>query len=111
MAAAGELNLKVDQSVYEAKISELEGYLQKLYTLLSDFQAKRSEVDNIWEDADAEEYKQTIDTNMQNVEHGIKITQNQIYELRKLLEVKSTTEGAIKTTIEAAKAAATGIFF
>ena len=108
--AAGELNLKVDQNVYEASISELEGYLQKLYTLLSDFQTKRSEVDNIWEDAEAEQYKAAIDKNIANVEHGIKITQNQIYELRKLLDVKGATEGIIRTAIETAAAAADNVF-
>ena len=99
---AEELNLKVDQNVYESAISRLEGYVQKLYTLLTDYQTKRTQVDEIWQDEEADKYKEAIDVNITKVQEAIDATNTQIYQLRKLLDTKSSAKTVISSVVDEA---------
>lgn len=107
---AEELNLKVDQNVYENAISRLEGYVQKLYTLLTDYQTKRSQIDEIWQDDEAEKYKEAIDVNISKVQEAIDATNTQIYQLRKLLETKGNAKTVISGLVDEAIEIAQNLF-
>ena len=107
---AEELNLKVDQNVYEQAISRLEGYVQKLYTLLTDYQTKRAQVDEIWQDEEADKYKEAIDVNIEKVQQAIDATNTQIFQLRKLLETKGSAKTVIGSVVDDAIQIATNLF-
>ena len=110
MANAGELELQVEKSVYEATIAKLEGYMNSLEDCRSRLQEKKNQVNDIWTDDQATEYQESVQVNIENVEKGIKITQKHIDELRRVLELKGAAESIIGTALDAAKEAALKVF-
>lgn len=97
---AGDLNLKVDQGTYEQTIATLEGYVSALNQKLGEYRAKRREIDDIWDDAQADSYKRGIDSSMDKIQQAIDATQTQIDQLQKLLEEKRNSETSIGSVVE-----------
>lgn len=97
---AGDLNLKVDQSTYENTISRLENYVSQLGDKLDAYEAKRREIDDIWEDEQAARYKHGIDTSIAKITDAMNATRTQIDQLQKLLEEKRQSETSIGDVVE-----------
>jgi len=97
---AGELNLKVDLATYEQTISRLEGYVNQLKGKLDDYEAKRREIDDIWEDEQATRYKRGIDSSIAKITDAMNATRTQIDQLQKLLEEKRKSENTIGNIVE-----------
>lgn len=107
---AAELKLRVDENVYQLAIDKLAEYMTQLANLKAEYETKRAEIGEIWQDEEAEKYYETIDRNIKNVEEAWKATDKQRYELQKLMENKQFAKQAIDTAVDAAKAMADALF-
>lgn len=99
---AGELNLKVDQATYEGTIATLESYVNQLQVKLDGYRRKRQEIDEIWEDQQAETYKRGIDATIEKINSAMEATNTQINQLKDLLEKKRQSEINIGNIVETA---------
>ena len=97
---AGELNLKVDQATYERTIDRLEGYVEQLKHKLDEYESKRREIDDIWEDEQATRYKRGIDSSIAKITDAMNATQTQIDQLQALLEEKRKSETTIGSVVD-----------
>lgn len=105
-----DLELNVSTTKYNARISTLEGYVSSLNNLLSEYQAKRNQVNVLWESDEAEEYKKAVDDNMRNVQMAIDTAQSNIRELQKVVEGMNTSNTAVQTIVEEAADMAKKLF-
>lgn len=107
---AGELNLKVDQATYEGTIATLESYVNQLQVKLDGYQRKRQEIDEIWEDQQAETYKRGIDETISKINSAMEATNTQINQLKDLLEKKRQSETVIGNVVDTAVEVVANLF-
>lgn len=108
--AAEDLVLKVDVTAYNTTLTTLEGYVTQLKNLAGQYESKRSEIATIWTEDNAEQYTQAIDENIRKVNTAIQAVQEQIAQIKNLLEKKEYTSGVISSAVTAAIQVAKELF-
>ena len=109
---AQELEIKVDSNKYEARISMLEGYVNRLEGLMGRYEALKNSVgDFMGEDDNIEEAKRAADVGIQRCRKAIDATQANIASLQDVISNMTNLGSNIKTILEAAvEAASAGLF-
>ena len=110
MASAQDLELRIDTNDYSQRIGTIEGYIQKLQTIYDQYSAKKSEIDSIRKDDEAEEYKNTVENNMQKVQTAIDAAREQIETLQKTIAAKESTKANVQNIVNDAAAIAKNVF-
>lgn len=105
-----DLELNVSTTKYNARISTLEGHVSALNSLLSEYQAKRNQVNALWDADEAEQYKNAIDEDMNKVQMAIDAAQSNIRELQKVVENMNTANTAVQTIVDEATDMAKKLF-
>lgn len=108
--AIADLTLNVSKQKYEARITTLEGYVSSLNDLLSQYQAKKNEVDSIWQDSEADSYKQTVQANIDKVQQAIDAANANITELRQVVNNMTATNTAVQGLVDEALNIAENLF-
>lgn len=98
--AASDLIINVSNDKYAARISMLQGYVQSLQGIVDQYTQQRSKVDSIWQDAQADEYKNAIDQNIAKVNQAIEAANTNIQQLQTLVQNMDTTRSAIGSVVE-----------
>lgn len=85
--AAQELELKVDSAKYQARITQLEGYVRELEILIDEYNTMKDRVKEFI-DADSdgyEEMRQNVEVRINRVRNAITATNSQIQVLKDTL--------------------------
>ena len=56
--------LLYSQAEFQAAVDALKGYVGQLESVLSECEAKKSEINNFWDDASGQQYSKTINDNI-----------------------------------------------
>ena len=110
MASAQDLELRIDTNDYSQRIGTIEGYIQKLQTIYDQYSAKKSEIDTIWKDDEAEQYKNTVQNNMDKVQTAMDAAREQIDTLQKTIEAKEATKANVSSIVNDAADIARNVF-
>ena len=110
MASAQDLELRIDTNDYSQRITTIEGYISRLQTIYDQYSAKKSEIDSIWKDDEAEEYKKTVQDNMDKVQTAMDAAREQIDTLQKTIEAKEATKANVSSIVNDAADIARNVF-
>ena len=85
---AAELQLHVNKSDYESLIQQLDGKLNEMFSLLSDYKTLKNDVNSFIEDSDSnfQNMQATVDANIDAVRRAIGITQSSKDSLQKTVD-------------------------
>ena len=109
---AQDLEIKVDSNKYEARISMLEGYVNRLEGLMGRYESQKNSVSDFMGEGDGvEEAKAAANVGIQRCRKAIDATQANIASLQDVLNNMNNLGTNIKTVLEAAvEAASVGLF-
>lgn len=110
MAAYNLTTLNVSISKYEARISTLEGIMRNLGRIKDNYTAKMNEIDSIWEASEADEYKRSIQENINNVQKSIDTCNENITQLRNIVENMKNTNTGINSVVQESLELAKNLF-
>lgn len=104
--AAG-LNYK--QYVYKGKVTRLGGYVGELEGILDDFKKEKGRLREFWDDAEADSYQRTINSNIIACERSLYNTRTTIKYIESMIEEMEGAEKDVDEYIDLVKDAAEAI--
>jgi len=91
------------QAEFQAAVDALKGYVGQLESVLSECEAKKSEINNFWDDASGQQYSKTINDNITVCKNTIFDTNIQITEFEKTIAGMTDIQNIANSSIEEAQ--------
>lgn len=105
-----DIRLKISTQKYEDRISTLEGYVRQLETQKGNYEEKMREIPSIWNDNEADEYYNVINTNIKKVQNAIDAANSNIEQLRNIITNMDTTSSSVSDIVTDITNTATNLF-
>ncbi len=95
--------LLYSQAEFQAAVDALKQYVGQLESVLSECEAKKSEINSFWDDASGHEYSRVINDNIMNCKNSIFETNLQIIEYEKTIAGMTDIQNIANKSIEEAQ--------
>lgn len=104
------LELSVSTEKYQARISTLQGYVRQLESIKGNYQSKMREIPSIWSDAQADEYYNTVNTNIEAVQKAIDAANANIAQLQNIITNMQSTSASVTSIVNDSATIAKNLF-
>ena len=104
------LELSVSTAKYQARVATLQGYVRQLETIKGNYQSKMREIPSIWSDAQADEYYNTINTNIEKVQQAIDAANANIRQLQNIITNRQSTSASVTGIVNDSATIARNLF-
>ena len=104
------LELSVSTEKYQARISTLQGYVRQLESIKGNYQYKMREIPSIWSDAQADEYYNTVNTNIEAVQKAIDAANANIAQLQNIITNMQSTSASVTSIVNDSATIAKNLF-
>ncbi len=100
--SADDLVLKVNKSEYDGTISKLDGYIDELKDIASEYETQKNRVNEFYSGQETKELQKAVQKNIETVYKAIAYAEGQRNSIKAMLDKKQATENTMADAIQGA---------